>query len=157
MPSINFAGIYAARDSLNRDGTIPDYFRPTLEHRLAIAFRPLARQSRRVEPRPRRQVREHFKHRKAQQIYLGILNEDHDFFIPFLLAVSPKVCESVDMDAFRRQTKEQVRIAFRVSTKTQLEEIATRLEFDQNMSFIKLIAWLFPKGQCNARASVRRG
>lgn len=144
---------FAVREDLIRERSIPQALWPTLERRLAIAFIPWTRHARTKERLTQQQRQERFRHKKAQEVYLGVLDRDVSLFIPFLLAVSPRKCEIVDVKAIRQGVEQQVKIIFNAATKAQLGEIAARLRFDENRAFKRLLEWLFPNGNCSASLS----
>ncbi|KAF2185279.1 hypothetical protein K469DRAFT_665560 [Zopfia rhizophila CBS 207.26] len=145
MPSRHSSRVYEVLKDLNRRQTIPANHRTTLEERLAIACKPLTRQPREKVPRARRDVRSYHKRKKAQSVYLGVLDEAPHVFLPFILAISPKACECFDSSDFCQDHKKQNRIPLSSEAKSILEEIAEKHEISQSPHYKRLIELLFPK------------
>lgn len=125
---------------INKHQTIPAVHRDILEERLVIACKPVVRQ-RRMEGRPRRDIRSHFRQKKAHQVYLNVLDKDPGAFLPFLLGISPKVCETFDISSFNVQ-KSSIHLGD--DAKLLLEDIAKRREINQSPHYKRLIELLFP-------------
>lgn len=149
MASSKSSHIYEILGQLNRRQTIPSFHREALEERLVISCKPLGRQQRRKVRRTQQEIRSHYKQRKAQKVYLEVLDEDPHVFLPFILAISPKACESFDISGFCQCHKKCKRIYLSNDAKTIFEDIAKRQKLDQSPHYKRLIEVLFPQGEYN--------
>lgn len=120
---------------------IPATYREALEIRLAIAFGSFKRRPRQRIPRTPKEKRHHYQQKKAQKIYLDVLEMDSYIFIPFILAISPRACETFDILGFRRQHKNLERI--HITNKHFLDEIAVAVGIDQVTDYKRLAERLF--------------
>ena len=136
--------VYNVLEELNQSMTIPPIHQTTLENRLVIAFTPLDRLERRKVPRSRQQIKLRSMERKAARLYLKILDEDPDIFIPFIITVSPKACESFDLSSFLQRRKKHSGIHLKLGARLVLEDIAQRSEIiSRSACYTRLIKWLF--------------
>lgn len=134
---------------LRRCRTIPLSYRTALEERLVILCKPLNRQPRRKVPRAIRDNRLHHNQKKAQNVYLQILEEAPGVFLPFLIAISPRACEELDLSTFLQNYKEQEQIQLRNDAEEIFEKTANTHGINESSHYKKLIRLLFPKGSYN--------
>lgn len=143
MTSRSISSISSVSDELNRRQTIPVSYQETLEQRLAIVFKPVERQTRETTPRPIRDIRSHYKRKKAQRTYLDILDEDPHAFLPFILVVSPKACERFVVSSFYQGRGKQSRIHLKPQVMTFFRGIAEAHEFSHSRHYKRWIEILF--------------
>ena len=142
----DYRHIYTIQDKLNEHGTIPTIYQTTLEDRLVIACRPLGRLQRRTVARPQKEIKLLSKQRHATRVYLNILDMDPHVFLPFIIAVSPKACESFNLSDFhqRHSKRDRLRLHLKNETRLVLEGMAQREEIiSQSTHFKRLIELLF--------------
>ncbi|KAF1994493.1 hypothetical protein P154DRAFT_527053 [Amniculicola lignicola CBS 123094] len=144
MTSRSLSDMSNINKELLRRRTVPASHRKILEERLAIAFKPLERQTRETTPRPIRDVRRRYKRKKAQKVYLDILDEDPHAFLSFILAISPKACERFEVSSFFQSREKQSRIPLNISTRAILHNMAKEHEFSQSHHYQIWIDLLFP-------------
>ncbi|OJD26989.1 hypothetical protein ACJ73_01623 [Blastomyces percursus] len=90
--------------------------------------------------------------RTAQKIYLDILHEDPNIFLPFILTISETACRSFNVSRFCQQHKKEDRIRLNVKAKNILESIATRHNIRLEPNYKILENFLFPQPKPVTRA-----
>ena len=147
MVSSNFLCIFKVSQELNWCRTIPATYWNALKEHLSITFKPSAgRLKRGKTPCLKEDYRLHYKKKKAQKVYLEILEDYPHIYIPFILAIPPKSCEKFDLGVFRRNYDLTGKIDLRDDARTVLEDIATKEGFNQNRLYQLLMQSIFPRG-----------
>lgn len=137
--------IYKLRDEINQLNSIPTTYHSLLEHRLNIACSQLERQDRGKETQSPKIYRTRHEEKRAHKLYLGVLDEDPQIFIPFLLIVKTNtVCARYKLEMFRQHHNQRVEIRLGNADKVLLEDIARRRRINGSPAFQKLIHALFP-------------
>jgi hypothetical protein len=136
--------IYKVADELRRHRTIPTAFQETIEERLPIACNPLSGPLLRGGvPHTAKDSRLHYQKRKAISVYSKILKEDPDLLLPFIIAISPRRCESFDTSRVLEDHKKN-RLNLNHEAESILEEIAKKTGISESLPYKKLIQELFP-------------
>lgn len=136
--------VFDILQEINRRRTIPAFYREILEERLIITFKPLGVQKRGKTPRSKEEYRVKYKEKKAQKVYLEILEDYPHIFIPFILAITPKGCERFNVTEFRQNHGLTEKIDLGDHVRATLESIARKRMFSQNPLFQLLIESVFP-------------
>lgn len=144
MAAAGVSRVYEILTDLNRRRAIPIIHQATLEERLVIVCKPLDRLPRLKVPRPNLNVKSHYRQRRAQRVYLEVLDEDPCVFLAFILAISPRACESFDLRGFRQQHQKQSGTHLNDELKSTLDAIAEKQHFKQSPYYERLIESLFP-------------
>jgi hypothetical protein len=132
---------------LTRRRTIPSAYLCDLEKRLFITFEsPTGRLKRRRTIRSKQEYKSQYGKRKAQKMYLEILEDAPQIFVPFVLAVSPESCERFNLESFRKKADLRSKLDFKDDVLSTLQEIARKGKFDRNPLYQQLISSLFPNG-----------
>ncbi|EKV08135.1 hypothetical protein PDIG_60520 [Penicillium digitatum PHI26] len=139
------SSIYRTRDDLRDCGTIPVENYETIAERLVITCkRHTDHRRRRKGGRAPQDLRTKYQESKAQKSYSKVLEDDPHIFIPFIIDISPRICESFDVSKFCETHIERQEIGFDEKTKSFLEETARRKGIDESLPFKKLMRFLFP-------------
>lgn len=146
MPQRQTSRINDIFQELNQSRTIPSLYQDALEDRLLITCQRFSRQQRQTVPRAPNEYRSQHQRKKASTVYLKILDCDPHLFLPFILAITPKACETFNVFKFQQQKAEGNRLVLNDSAKLILEDIAKNCKIDSNPHFRRLIEALFPKG-----------
>ncbi|KAJ5206912.1 hypothetical protein N7472_003360 [Penicillium cf. griseofulvum] len=72
------------------------------------------------------------------------LVHDPHILIPFIIEISPRICESFDVLKFCETHTERYEIRFDEETKTFLEQTARQNDIEESLPFKKLMRFLFP-------------
>ena len=135
--------IYKIMMEMDTRQMIPSCYWDLLEVRLVIACRPPQSSKRRKISRSRAEVVSQHDLRKAYQSYSGVVDIDPYIFIPFILAVSPRICRTFDLSEFLRDHAHRNRIHLGKRAKDTLEEIARKYDIGRSYVYQRLIAVLF--------------
>jgi hypothetical protein len=146
MSSQHSSRINKVLKDIGRRQTIPSNYRATLEKRLVIACKPLTRQPRGKVRRSRSDILSHHKQKKANNVYLEVLDEDPHLFLPFILAISPSACGTFDASELCQRLKQEHPIQLRNDAKIVLDDIANENGIIGSPHYKKLIQDLFREG-----------
>lgn len=130
---------------ISQQRAIPSKLLTTLEEHLIITCTSYPRQARGDSLRARRDVRSYYKQKRAQKIYLEILDNAPQIFLPFILTVTPKACEKIKAIDFYQMHSDSKRIDLRRGTKIIFEEIARKNDLNESPHYRKVIRVLFPE------------
>ena len=145
--------IYRTMDELRKRETIPRGYLTNLEDRLVTTCKSnLGRLQRGAVRRTMQESRLKSAQRKAKKVYVDILNEDPNIFLPFILTISEKACHSFDVSQFCQNHKKEARICLNLEAKNILEDIATRHDLYREPNYKKLEDFLFPQPKPITRA-----
>lgn len=145
---------------LKQRQTIPLTLREDLKERLCITFEPFQRlhRSQGTVPRPAKESRIHHIRKRARQVYLEILDEIPQIYLPFILAVPPPICRSFDSSGFKKEYNQKhpqpEDIELGLDAKALFKQISDESNFNQSTNYNRLIQILFPKSR-SARFRVR--
>ncbi|KJZ68738.1 hypothetical protein HIM_11869 [Hirsutella minnesotensis 3608] len=133
-------------EELDERGSIPSHRLSELRNRLSIACTDPRRQKPGELPRLKKQILANSRQNHAHRIYLDVLDKDCQAFIPFILAVSPRSCVTLDVKRFFEfQGGVPCRVSsFNPEAKACLEDIARSEGFSESRHFRRLIQSLFP-------------
>lgn len=142
----------AIRAELIRCQKIPLIYEENLEEGLRITFSFQKRLERRAEVR---QTASDYKlrstHKKANLVFLRVLDEIPQIYISFILAVAPLDCTSLDitplLQHYSSQSQKPKAIQFDADTERIIREISTKYKCDHNRHYQKLLDILYPQGQ----------
>ncbi|KAI1328378.1 hypothetical protein F5Y16DRAFT_369532 [Xylariaceae sp. FL0255] len=143
MPSRQILRMHKISLELKQYQAIPSPYLAILEERLVIFFKTLGRQQRKEHRSAIQDVRSRHKQRKAQKVYLDILNGDVFIFLPFLLAISPRAYESFDTVRFLGLYAPSSSITLCDTVKVFLHDISQSHGINQSPHYQKLIQALF--------------
>jgi hypothetical protein len=139
------SSIYRTRDDLRDCGNVPVEYYETIAERLFITCKHHTDHRRRkIGGRRPQELRSKYQESKAQKAYSKVLEDDPHIFIPFIIDISPRICESFDVSKFCELHTERNEIRFGEETKTFLEQTAGRKGIDESLLFKKLMRFLFP-------------
>ena len=144
-------------DELSCHWTIPSSYRSTLEQRLLIFGKSFDRQPRFQTRRSKREYMSHYREKRAQRVYLDVLENFTHNFLPFLLAVSPRACSGIDLIAVSQCLSKKPRLRINYSIRTILEDTAKTVGIFESKNFKRLVAFLFDSGpywQCFSRTQL---
>ena len=145
MKAYHMSTIYRTRDDLRECGTVPvDDYEIIAERLVITCKRHTDHRRRRKGGRGPRDLRSKYQESKAQKAYSKVLEDDPHIFIPFIMDISPRICESFDVLKFCETHTERHEIRFDEETKTFLEQTARRKDIDESLPFKKLMRILFP-------------
>jgi hypothetical protein len=143
MATGHLARIEKISKDIEQHQTIPWKYRSTLKERLITMGKALPlRQSRRETRRPRKEIRQFYVQKRAQAVYLEVLDGAPQHFLPFILAVSPKDCEGFHALEFCQSHKDEHRSPLISNVKTLIEDIARDSGINQSLHE-KLVEQLF--------------
>ncbi|KAL4766959.1 hypothetical protein BDW60DRAFT_201170 [Aspergillus nidulans var. acristatus] len=132
------------QQELNRRQTIPTDYHDTLEKRLAITFKPPpSRLERRKTRRDKKEYKLKYNTRKAQKVYVEILEDYPHIFVPFILSVSPDACQRLDLEEFRKSLDITGKVDLGDDAQAILDSIAKKIGFDQSRLYQRLRKSLF--------------
>lgn len=138
--------IYETSLEISEQLGIPARLLDTLEKQLIIICTSYPRQSRSdTSRRARRDVRLYYKQKRAQKVYVDILEKAPQMFLPFILAVTPKTCEKFTAINFYQMHTDSKRIELRRDTKPIFEDIAKKNSLNESPHYKKLIKVLYPE------------
>lgn len=120
---------------LHESRSFSTFYSEKLEERLPIAL------IRNMDPNNNRQSRH--RRKVAHRLYNDVFEYDHHTFLLFILAISPRACESFNLSAWRQSRRKHV-LCLGPSARTKLEAIASNSGFSDNLKFKDLIRSLFP-------------
>lgn len=153
MTAHRLACMYKLRDRINELRSIPTTYRALLERRLVIACSEFKRQGRGEAVRSTREIKARHAEKRAHKLYLDVLDEDPQIFIPFLLVVdADTACVKYDLGLFRQRHDQRAKTRLGDADKVILEDIARRHGIGDSIAFQKLIRALFPATPSTATA-----
>ena len=140
-----FATVRKTFFEISQQRDIPARLLDTLESQLVILCTTYRRQIRSDSSRARRDIKSRNRHKRAQALYVDILDEVPHLFLPVILVATPRACEKLKANEFRGilQTGD-CQIELRQSVRKTFEEIAGRNGLEGNPNYRKLIRTLFP-------------
>lgn len=118
----------------------------TLEQQLLIICKPYGRLSRTRARRSKQEYMSHYRQKKAQGVYLKVLETYPHIFLPFLLAASPRACPGVDLVIFSQHLNKPPRPKFSRSIQSILEKTAKKVGIFESFNFRRLTELLFIQG-----------
>ncbi|KAF1357329.1 hypothetical protein EJ07DRAFT_128674 [Lizonia empirigonia] len=124
---------------------IPSRLLDTLEKHLIIFCTPYPRLPRSDSLRARRDVRSYYKKKRAQKVYVDMLDNAPQIFLPFILVVTPKACENLKAIDFYQMPTDGRRMKLRRGTKLVFDEIAEKNGLNDSPQYKKMIKVLFPE------------
>ncbi|ORX99354.1 hypothetical protein BCR34DRAFT_495444, partial [Clohesyomyces aquaticus] len=110
-----------------------------LKKQLVIACKPLTRQPRRKVRRSQSDILSHYKQKKANNVYLEVLNKDPHLFLPFILAISPSACRTFNASKLCQRLKQEHPIQLQNNAKIVLNNIANKNSIIRSPYYKKLI------------------
>ncbi|KAA8652771.1 protein hrmA [Aspergillus tanneri] len=135
-------------DDLRCSRTIQPLYWDTLEERLLIFCKPSLRLPRIQTRRSKGEYMSQYRHKKAQGVYLDVLENYTRIFLPFLLAVSARACPRIDLVAVSQHLSKQPRIKVNRSTRSILENAAEKVGVFESTNFKRLAELLFVPDDC---------
>ncbi|KAI1134809.1 hypothetical protein F5Y05DRAFT_416966 [Hypoxylon sp. FL0543] len=148
MTSYQLASIYEIRDQINRLRSIPTAYYKVLEDRLVIACGEFKRQDRSEKPRSLGQIKARHAQKKANEVYLRILDEDPQIFLPFIVAISTNAsCAGFDLKRFLELHDKRANLCLGTAGRATLQNIARRRGIESSIAFERLIQSLFPNAE----------
>ncbi len=145
MTSHQLACIYEVRDQINSLHSIPTTYGRLLEDRLVIACSEFNRHDRSKNPRSTREIKARHAQKKAHKVYLHVLDEDPQIFLPFLLIINTDTgCGGFDLTRFCEHHVKRASLHLSRANRAILRDIARRRGIGSSIAFQKLIQALFP-------------
>ena len=131
---------------LSNGCTIPLLYQITFEEALAITCQDFSHRQSRSDKGPQSNIkgRSRYFHKKANSVYLRILEYDPHIFIPFVLAFTPRACEKFDVSTFCQKHPKGSRLT--TISKEDVVRIGNKLNIDEHPHFKILTSVLFTKG-----------
>ncbi|KAF2023818.1 hypothetical protein EK21DRAFT_80062 [Setomelanomma holmii] len=129
---------------ISQQQSIPTRLLGTLESHLIILCTVHHRQLRSDSSRARRDVRRYYKQKRAQALYMDMLDNAPHLFLPIILVATPKACEKFKARDFYGIRTDGRRIELRQDVKRTFEEIADKHGLKGSSHYNKLITILFP-------------
>jgi hypothetical protein len=131
---------------LSKNKAIPSDSLKVLEERLVIACEVRCQNTRRRkgDAHKRQAVRLKSVRKKAQQVYLKILQEAPHAFLPFILVSSQNACQAFATDEFCQKHMTDERLDLLKENKQVFEGIAMRHNMLRNSHYLKIVEILFP-------------
>jgi hypothetical protein len=131
---------------LSKNKTIPSDSLGTLEERLVVACKVRNRNSRSPNgiALPRQEIKSKSLQKKAQKVYLKVLDEAPQTFLPFILVSSPKACQSFATDDFIQKHRTDTVLQLTEGNKRFFEDIAIRHNITESRYYLEVIKQLFP-------------
>ena len=139
-----FATVRKTFFEISQQRDIPARLLDTLESQLVILCTTYRRQIRSDSSRARRDIKSRNRHKRAQALYVDILDEVPHLFLPVILVATPRACEKLKANEFRSIQTGDRHIELRQSVRETFEEIAGRNGLEGNPNYRKLIRTLFP-------------
>ena len=133
-------------DELNQYQTIPSSFHSILQERLTITCATTSGHHRQETPQSPKNIRSRHKQKKANRVYLAILDYDPNLLIPFILAISPRACETFDVLRFCRLYTRTKKLHLKNDANLLLEKISRESQIDHSPYYKRLTEALFSKG-----------
>ncbi|KAL3413144.1 hypothetical protein V8F44DRAFT_662564 [Aspergillus fumigatus] len=149
MARSNYLRIFRVLEEINQRHTIPDIYHEALEDRLVITFtQPLGPLKQSKTHHPKKEYKLQYKNTNAHRVYMEILEDYPQLFIPFILATPPKSCKTFKLGEFQeKHNLSTVKVDLRPNIQQTLDNIANQKGFNQNQQYQHLICTLFPLGQ----------
>lgn len=127
--------------------TIPPDVLTNLDRGLGLSFGQSLHQIPAGQGRKTPQVyRLRWRLKKAQSVYWSIRQKDIHIFLPFILSIPPKACETFDVTQFDQHHSNRYKVSLSEDCKQLLENQAKKLGIEQNSQFKELITRLFNPG-----------
>lgn len=124
--------------------SIPTRLLGILESHLVILCTTYHRQLRSDSSRARRDIRSYYKQKRAQALYVDMLDNAPHLFLPIILVATPKACEKFKASELYGIQIGDRRIELRQDVKLIFEEIADKNGLKRSSYYEKLITILFP-------------
>lgn len=139
-----FSTIRKTLSEITQRRDIPARLLNTLESHLIILCTTYHRQLRSESSRARRDIKSRSRFKRAQTLYVDILDEAPHLFLPVILVVTPRACEKLKANKLRDIQTGDRPIELRQSVRNTFEEIAGRNGLEGSPHYRKLIKTLFP-------------
>lgn len=152
-----FASVHKTFFEILQRRDIPARLLDTLESQLVILCTTYRRQVRSESSRARRDIKSRHRHKRAQALYVDILTEVPHLFLPVILVATPRACEKLRANEFRRIQTGDCHIELCQSVKKTFEEIAGRNGLEGSPHYRKLIRTLFPPSNRPVTTAERGG
>jgi hypothetical protein len=152
-----FATVRKTFFEISQERDIPARLLDTLESQLVILCTTYRRQIRSESSRARRDIKSRNRHKRAQALYVDILDEVPHLFLPVILVATPRACEKLRANEFRRIQTGDCHIELCQSVKKTFEEIAGRNGLEGSPRYRKLIRTLFPPSNRPVTTAERGG
>lgn len=149
MARSNYLRIFRVLEEINQHHTIPDIYHKALEDHLVITFtQPSGPLKQSKTHHPKKEYKLQYKNTKAHRVYVEILEDYPQLFIPFILATPPKSCETFKLGEFQeKHDLSAIKVDLKPNIQRTLDNITNRKGFNQNQRYQHLICTLFPSGQ----------
>jgi hypothetical protein len=135
-------------DEITRTDNIPATYWETLDERILIFGKSHGRLPRNEEPRKKQEYMSHFRLKNAQKVYVSVLERAPHYFIPFLLATSPRACQSIKLDNIIDCLNKPSRLPLNKNIQSIIEKAARKAAIFDSSNFQRLIQLLFAQGAC---------
>ncbi|KAH8674388.1 hypothetical protein BGZ60DRAFT_513784 [Tricladium varicosporioides] len=133
---------------------IPSAYHKDLEDRLAIVWGERKRHRSRDKPQPKAKTESDYRKNRARTLYLKVQDKNAFFFLPFVLAYSPRACADIkiiQVDQLLNYGRDQVYVD---KTKELIEGMAIRRGFSTNPIYLAFMKEIFPEGSRKPEAIV---
>lgn len=131
---------------LSNGCAIPLPYRITFQEALVITCQDFSHRQPRSDKGPQSSIesKSRYFQKKANSVYLRILEYDPHIFIPFVLAFPPRACEKFDVSTFCQKHPRGSRLT--TIRKEDVVGIGKNLNIDEHPHFKILTSALFSKG-----------
>lgn len=149
MARSNYLCIFRVLEEINRRHTIPDIYHEALEDRLVITFtQPSGPLKWSKTHHLKKKYKLQYKNTNVYRVYVEILEDYPQLFIPFILATPPKSCKTFKLGEFwEKHDLSAVKVDLRPDIRRTLDNIANWKGFNQNWQYRRLICTLFSSGR----------
>jgi hypothetical protein len=134
---------------LDQQQSIPSDYEPIFEERLILICSTPGRLPRKETPRPKSEYKAHDQLKRARKIYLEVLERFPRLFVPFILVVSPRSCQTWKASAMWKDLKGCMGIPLGDKIYQHMECVARNRDISQTAVYKRMKLLLFPPGMKN--------
>lgn len=142
----DIARVYAMREKIKREKSIPEEYLAILIERLPLSFGQYSHQDDPKSGRRSAVYQSRWRLKKAGSAYRRVRRTDPHIFLPFLLSISPRGCESFDNALFEQNHRDRYNLHLSNDCLTLLQAQGRNLEIQDNRDFQGFIKDLFELG-----------
>lgn len=134
MARSNYLRIFRVLEEINQRHTIPNIYYEALEDCLVITFtQPSGPLKQSKTCYLKKEYKLQYKNTNTHRVYVEILEDYPQLFIPFILATPPKSCETFKLGEFReKHDLSAVKVDLRPNIQQTLDNITNQKGFNQN-------------------------
>ncbi|KAJ5460918.1 uncharacterized protein N7458_002470 [Penicillium daleae] len=142
----DIARVYAMREKIKREKTIPEEYLVILIERLPLSFGQYPHQDAPKSGRRSAAYQLRWRLKKAGIVYRRVRRTDPHIFLPFLLSITPRGCESFDDERFEQNHQDRYNLHLSNDCLTLLQAQGRNLKIEDNRDFQDFIKHLFELG-----------